>query len=166
MRIHEKVAAMTDMSHPKCSLWTDRSKAVAVAKFEYRVEKIHYYFEKYHANLTMVWKTMFPLDPAPESLSALLTRFKNPAKIQSLVPKELLAGAELALASVLACHPTLDLEFIANVNRKLNQYYPVARCKYKWKMCPEYTICYMSYALWMFCPVQPRVMHNASLTAI
>jgi hypothetical protein len=70
---------------------------------------------------------MFPLDPAPESLSALLTRFKNPARIWSLIRKELLAGAELALASMLACHPTLDLEFIANTNRKLDQYYPMAR---------------------------------------
>jgi hypothetical protein len=35
--------------------------------------------------------------------------------------QELLAGAELAFASVLACHPTLDLESIANANVKLDQ---------------------------------------------
>jgi hypothetical protein len=46
----------------------------------------------------------FPLDLAPETLSALLNRFKTPTRIRSLVRKELLAGAELALASVLACH--------------------------------------------------------------
>jgi hypothetical protein len=98
-----------------------------VEKFEYRVEKAHYYFDKYHAHLTMVWNTMFPLDLAPKTLSALMTRFKNPVRIQSLVRKELLAGAKLAFVSVLACHPTLDLEFIANANVKLDQYYPVAR---------------------------------------
>jgi hypothetical protein len=43
------------------------------------------------------------------------------------VRKELLAGAELALASVLACHPTMDLESIANANVRLDQYYPIAR---------------------------------------
>jgi hypothetical protein len=43
------------------------------------------------------------------------------------VRKELLAGAELALASVLACHPTLDLEAIANTNKRLDQYYDIAR---------------------------------------
>jgi hypothetical protein len=120
---------MTDMSHPKCSLWSNRSKAVIVAKFEYREEKVHYYLDKYHAHLTMVWKTMFPLDPAPETLSSLMTQFRNHARIQSqsLVRKELLVGAELAFASVLACHPTLDLESIANANVKLDHNYPVAR---------------------------------------
>ena len=126
-RIHEKIEAMTDVSHPKHELWSNRPKAVAVAKFEHRVEKVHYYFDKYHAHLSMVWKTLFPLDPAPETLSALFTRFKNPERIRLLVRKELLAGAELALASVLACHPTLDLEVIANANRRLDQYYSIAR---------------------------------------
>jgi hypothetical protein len=88
---------------------------------------MHYFFDKCLAHLTMVWKTMFPLDPAPETLSDLMTRFKNPDRIQSLVHKELLVGAELAFASVLACHPTLDLESIAKANVELNQYYPVAR---------------------------------------
>jgi hypothetical protein len=127
MRVHEKIAAMTNISHPKCALWSNRSKAVVVAKFEYQVEKVHYYFDKYHAHLTMVWKTMFPLDPTPETLSALLTRFRTPARIQSLVRKELLAGAVLELASILACHPTMNLESIANANVILDQYYLIAR---------------------------------------
>ncbi|KAK1602267.1 hypothetical protein QYE76_037708 [Lolium multiflorum] len=126
-RIHEKIAAMTDVTHPKHELWSNRSKAVAIAKFEHRVEKVHYYFEKYHAHLSMVWKTMFPLDQAPETLSALFNRFKTPDRIRLLVRKELLAGAELALASVLACHPTIDLEAIANANVRLDQYYSIAR---------------------------------------
>jgi hypothetical protein len=70
---------------------------------------------------------MFPLDPAPETLSSLFSQFKTPARIRSLVRKEIIVGAELAFASALACHPTLDLESIANANVKLDQYYPVAR---------------------------------------
>jgi hypothetical protein len=56
-----------------------------------------------------------------------MIRFKNPARIQALVRKELLAGAELTFASVLACHPTLDLGLIADANVRLYQFYPVAR---------------------------------------
>jgi hypothetical protein len=41
--------------------------------------------------------------------------------------KELLAGAELAFAFVLARSPTLDLELIAKGDVELQQYYPVAR---------------------------------------
>jgi hypothetical protein len=37
------------------------------------------------------------------------------------VRKELIAGVELAFASTLACHPTLDLESIGNANVKLDQ---------------------------------------------
>jgi hypothetical protein len=118
---------MTDITHPKRELWSDRSKAIAIAKFEHRVEKVHYYFDKYHAHLFMVWKTLFPLDHAPETLSALFTRFKTPERIRLLVRKELLAGAELVLASVLACHPTINLEAIANANWKLDQYHSIAR---------------------------------------
>ena len=125
-RIHEEVEAMTDDAHPKHDLWLHRPKAVVMAKFKYRVEKVHHYFDKFHAHLTMVWNTLFPLDQAPETLSGLFTRFKSPERIRQLVRKELLAGAELAFASILACHPSLDLRAVANTERDLGQYYDVA----------------------------------------
>ena len=126
-RIHEEVEAMTDVAHPTHDLWLHRPKTVIMAKFKYRVMKAHYYFDKYYALLTMVWHTLFPLDQAPETLSGLFTRFKSPERIRLLVRKELLAGAELAFASILACHPTLDLGTVANTERDLSQYYDVAR---------------------------------------
>ncbi|KAK1631089.1 hypothetical protein QYE76_005404 [Lolium multiflorum] len=126
-KIHEEVEAMTDVAHPTHGLWLHRPKAVVMAKFKYRVMKAHYYFDKYYAHLTMVWNTLFPLDQAPETLSALFTRFKSPERIRQLVRKELLAGAELAFASILACHPSLDLRAVANTERNLGQYYDVAR---------------------------------------
>jgi hypothetical protein len=52
-RIHEKIEAMTDVAHPKHELWSHRPKAVTVAKFEHRAEKVHYYFDNFHAHLTM-----------------------------------------------------------------------------------------------------------------
>ncbi|KAK1683153.1 hypothetical protein QYE76_044001 [Lolium multiflorum] len=132
-KIHEEVEAMTDVAHPNHGLWLHRPKAVVMAKFKYRVGKAHYYFDKFHAHLTMVWNTLFPLDQAPETLSSLFTRFKSPERIRQLVRKELLAGAELALASTLACHPSLDLEAVANTEKNLGQYYDAARG-------PAYTI--------------------------
>ncbi|KAK1698549.1 hypothetical protein QYE76_015246 [Lolium multiflorum] len=132
-KIHEEVEAMTDVAHLNHGLWLHRPKAVVMAKFKYRVGKAHYYFDKFHAHLTMVWSTLFPLDQAPETLSALFTRFKSPERIRQLVRKELLAGAELAFASILACHPSLDLGAVANTERSLGQYYDAARG-------PAYTI--------------------------
>jgi hypothetical protein len=98
-----------------------------VAKFQYRVKQVHSFFDKYHTNLAIVWKTMFPLDPAPSNMLALMTQFKNPLRFQAPMRKELLAGAELAFAFVLARSPTLDLELIAKGDVELQQYYPVAR---------------------------------------
>ncbi|KAK1664968.1 hypothetical protein QYE76_053127 [Lolium multiflorum] len=132
-KIHEEVEAMTDVAHPNHGLWLHRPKAVVMAKFKYRVGKAHYYFDKFHAHLTMVWNTLFPLDQAPETLSALFTRFKSPERIRQLVRKELLAGAELAFASILACYPSLDLGVVANTEKSLGQYYDAARG-------PAYTI--------------------------
>ncbi|KAK1629188.1 hypothetical protein QYE76_003503 [Lolium multiflorum] len=126
-KIHEEVEAMTDVAHPTHGLWLHRPKAVVMAKFKYRVMKAHYYFVKYYAHLTMVRNTLFPLDQAPETLSGLFTRFKSPERIRQLVRKELLADVELAFASILACHPSLDLRAVANTERDLGQYYDVAR---------------------------------------
>ncbi|KAK1682701.1 hypothetical protein QYE76_043549 [Lolium multiflorum] len=81
-KIHEEVEAMTDVAHPNHGLWLHRPKAVVMAKFKYRVGKAHYYFDKFHAHLAMVWNTLFPLDQAPETLSALFTRFKSPERIR------------------------------------------------------------------------------------
>jgi hypothetical protein len=81
MCVHEKIKVVTDLSQPLCTIWTNRSKAAIVAKFKYRAEQVHGFFDKCHANLAMVWKTMFPLDPAPSTLLALMAKFKNPVRV-------------------------------------------------------------------------------------
>jgi hypothetical protein len=126
-RVHDKIEAMAELSQPQSTMWTNRSKAAIVANFKYRVEQVHGFFDKCQANLAMVWKIMFPLDPAPSTLLALMTRFKNPIRVQDLIRKELLARAELAFSFALARFPTLDLELIAKANVELQQYYHVAR---------------------------------------
>jgi hypothetical protein len=75
----------------------------------------------------MIWKTMFPLDPAPSRLLALMAKFRNAANVRTLVRSQLLAGAEAAFAFVQARYPSLDLELIARANTNLCPYYPVVR---------------------------------------
>jgi hypothetical protein len=90
------------------------------------VEQVHGFFDKCHANLTMVWQTMFPLDPDTLTLLASMAKFKNYARVQTLVRKQLLAGVKLAFAFVLAHYWTLDLELISMTGVELRQYYPAA----------------------------------------
>jgi hypothetical protein len=71
-----------------------------------------------------VWQTRFPLNHVP---STLLAKFRNAASVRTLVRNQLLAGAELAFAFILARYSMLDLELIAKENVVRHQYYPIAR---------------------------------------
>ena len=74
----------------------------------------------------MVYKAMFPLNPQPKSLIALMVKFNNPVEVKKLVRKQLIAGAQLALAVVQAAHPAINMELVARTNpTNLLDYYPL-----------------------------------------
>jgi hypothetical protein len=109
-RVHDKVNALTNLSQPHGVFWTDKSKADVVVKFQDRVEQVHGFFDKCRASLAMVWGTMFPVNPLPPMLLALMAKFKDSAEVRTLVRNQLLAGAEVMFAFVQARYLTLDLE--------------------------------------------------------
>jgi hypothetical protein len=124
-RVHEKVDALADLSQPHGVFWTNKSKDAVVAKFQDRVQQV--FFDKCHAGLTMIWRTMFPLDPVPSTLLTLMAKFRNAATVRALVRSQLLAGAETTFAFVQAQHPSLHLELIAKFDADVRPYYPVVR---------------------------------------
>jgi hypothetical protein len=91
------------------------------------MQQVHRFFDKCQAGLKMIWKTMFPLNPTPPTLLALMSNFRNAARVRTLVRSQLLAGAEIAFAFVLAQHPSLDLELVARADADVNPYLPVVR---------------------------------------
>ena len=71
-------------------------------------------------------KTMFPLNPQPTTLIALMAKFGKPDAVKELVRKQIIAGAQLALAVVQAAHPTSNMDFVARTNpSNLLDYYPL-----------------------------------------
>jgi hypothetical protein len=126
-RVHERVEALSNLSQFNEVFWSNKSKAVTIAKFQDRVQQVHRFFDKYHAGLTMIWKAMFPLNPVPPTLLALMSNFRNAERVRALVRIQLLAGAETAFAFVLSQHPSLDLEAIAKADGNVNQYFPAVR---------------------------------------
>jgi hypothetical protein len=126
-RVHEWVEVLTDLSQAHGVFWTNKSKAAIVAKFQDRVQQVHRFFDKCQAGLKMIWKTMFPLNPTPPTLLALMSNFRNAARVRALVRSQLLAGAKIAFAFVLARHPSLNLEVIAKADADVNQYFSVIR---------------------------------------
>ena len=89
------------------------SKTSTLVRFQDRVEQVHAYFRTCRDNLAMVYRTMFPLNPQPNSLPQIMEKFKNPAEVQKLVRNQLIAGAEVAFAFVQDVHPMLNLTIIA-----------------------------------------------------
>jgi hypothetical protein len=61
----------------------------------------------------MVWNTMFPRDPQPEGLVALMERFRGVEVVRRYIRLQLVAGAKVALAFVRIQHPGIDLEAIS-----------------------------------------------------
>lgn len=126
-RVHERVEVLTDLSQAHGVFWTNKSKAAIIAKFQDRVQQVHRFFDKCCAGLRMIWKTMFPLNLAPQTLLALMSNFRNTERVRTLVRSQLLAGAETTFSFVLSRHPLLDLEAIAKADANVNQYFPVVR---------------------------------------
>jgi hypothetical protein len=75
----------------------------------------------------MIWKAMFPLNPVPPTLLALMSDFRNAERVHALVRNQLLAGAESAFDFVLSQQPLFDLESIVKADGNVSQYFPAVR---------------------------------------
>ena len=58
----------------------------------------------------MVYDELFPLDPAPEGIVALLNKLRNRKAVHEFVRMQLVAGAKVALAFVRIHYPPIDLQ--------------------------------------------------------
>ena len=81
-RVNSRVNALGALSEPHEVFWTDTAKAAIVVQFQDRVDQVQVFFEKCRDSLAMVYQTMFPLNPQPESLLALMAKFKNHVEVQ------------------------------------------------------------------------------------
>jgi hypothetical protein len=84
-RVHDRIAALTNLSQYEEVFRTDKRKAVIVAKFQDRVHQVHRLFDKCYTSLKMIWKTMFPLNEIPPTLLSLMSKFSNAKKVRKLV---------------------------------------------------------------------------------
>src|SRR4051812_31960439 len=71
-RVNNRLNVLMDLLGPHDVFWTDNSKASIIVKFQDRVEQIHNFFDACRRGLEM-----FPLNPQPKSLIAMMAKFKN-----------------------------------------------------------------------------------------
>jgi len=134
-RVNSRVNAVTNLSQPHEVFWTDKSKAAVVVKFHDRVKQVHAFFDRCREVLALINQAMFPLNPQPPNLLALLNKFRNAEEIRVLVWNQLVAGAKVAFAFIQAYYPTLNLMLIASgpparegeAPIDMAQYYPLVR---------------------------------------
>ena len=103
---------MSNLAQPHEVFWKDKSRTSVIALFKDRVEQVHSFFWTCRDKLAMVYRTMFPLNPQPNTLPQLFGKFKNAAEVRNLVRSQMVAGAEIALSFVYDADPTLDLTLI------------------------------------------------------
>ena len=63
----------------------------------------------------MVYSAMFPRNPQPENLPALIKKFKSVHQIHEFVKVQLMAGARFALIMLQICYPKLDMSNIVDL---------------------------------------------------
>ena len=74
-----------------------------------RVTQVQSFAERCRECLAMVQRTLFPLNPAPSTLSGLLNLYRNPREVRQKVREQLINGAIVALAFVRIHCPNLDI---------------------------------------------------------
>ena len=86
-----------------------------LALLQDRVNQVTSFAGACQSALSLVYKALFPMDPQPQGLSALLARFRNGEAAQEFVRSQLVSGAVYALAFVRRRHPYMVLTRIENV---------------------------------------------------
>ena len=110
--MNARVEAVSNLAQPHEVFWKDKSRTSVIALFKDRVEQVHSFFWTCRDKLAMVYRTMFPLNPQPNTLPQLFGRFKDAAEVRKLVQSQMVAGAEIALAFVYDAFPSLNLTCI------------------------------------------------------
>ena len=104
-----RVAELSDAA----TLWHDPVKCQAVVLLQDRIRQVENLVERCRAALASLYDSMFPLNPLPVGLAALLEKFNYGKNIKNFVRAQLVAGAEVALAFVRSHHPNVDFAAVA-----------------------------------------------------
>ena len=105
-----RIAALSDVA----TIWSDPVKRQAVVLLQDRIRQVEDLVERCRATLASLYGSMFPLNPLPVGLAALLEKFQYGKDIKGFVRAQLVAGAEVALALVRSHRPDVDFEAVSN----------------------------------------------------
>lgn len=84
--------------------WSDATRGRVLATLQDRVQQVVAFLEFCKSALSLVNKALFPLNKQPQSLAALMTKFRGGQAMEEFVREQLIGGATFALAIVHVHH--------------------------------------------------------------
>ena len=114
-RVGDRVEALrnlADLSDVE-TLWSDPVKREAITLLQDRIRQVEDLIERCRGALAQLHDAMFPLNPMPVGLVALLKSFRYGKDISMYVRAQIVAGAELALAFVRSHYKKTDFAKVA-----------------------------------------------------
>ena len=93
--------------------WTDNKRSHTLALLQDRVSEVDKFVECCCSALALIYNAMFPRNPQPLGLAALMKAFMNGEAIHKFIKVQLVAGAKVALSWVRVHHPRINLDNIS-----------------------------------------------------
>jgi hypothetical protein len=114
-KVADRVEALRDIAElsDAVTLWSDPIKREAITLLQDRIRQVEDLAERCRGAFAQLHDAMFPLNPLPVGLVALLNSFRYGKDISMFAHSQIVAGAELALAFVRSHYKKTDFSKVA-----------------------------------------------------
>ncbi|KAK1647022.1 hypothetical protein QYE76_064827 [Lolium multiflorum] len=105
------------------SFWGTPERTRQIVRFQDGALQVRDYLDFCTRTLSLVYGTMFPRNKMPETLPALMDKFRDAPRIHGFVRAQLAAGARFAMIMIKICYPKLDVgqivpKFLAKTSKR------------------------------------------------
>ena len=92
--------------------WATPERTRQIVRFQDRASQVRDFLDFCIRTLSLVYRTMFPRDKMPETLPALMDKFRDAPRIHGFVRAQISAGARFAMIMIQICYPKLNMSRI------------------------------------------------------
>jgi hypothetical protein len=94
------------------NFWVTPERTRQIVRFQDRAAQVRDFLDFCTKTLFLVYGTMFPRNKMPETLPALMEKFRDAPRIHGFVRAQLSAGARFAMMMIKICYPKLPMDQI------------------------------------------------------
>ncbi|KAK1667816.1 hypothetical protein QYE76_055975 [Lolium multiflorum] len=112
-RVNARTNLLVNLSLDHGSLfWATPERTRQIVRFQDRACQVREFLDFCTRTLSLVYKTMFPRNEAPDILLGLMEKFRDAPQIHGFVRAQLSAGARFAMMMIKICYPKFDMSQI------------------------------------------------------